>query len=106
MALVKKTSSIRSFADLKDKRSCHYDITTHASFKNPICSLIHKRVIPVKGNLYESASAYFEKSCAPGAKMEGSWWNRNGTMPDSMCSLCKGKLRIFLQGHRKLRATV
>lgn len=105
VALTKKTSDVKKLGDLRDKKSCHYDVTTHATFKNPMCSLIYKKVIPEEGSVYESVAEYFKKSCVPGAQTRG-YWNKKGTVPDSLCSLCRGwytyKIRMFFAQYLNL----
>ena len=89
IALVKKTNTnINRYQDMSQRKSCHSGVDDTATFKSPMCSLIHAGVVPKVGNVYESAGEFFKKSCVPGVK---DWkHNPNRTNPDSLCALCKG----------------
>lgn len=93
IALVKNsTDEIKSFNDMANKKSCHSGMDTMASFKTPMCSLIHKKIVPKAGNVFESAAEFFKESCVPGVLHVN--FNPNMTTPDSLCKLCKGMLNI------------
>ena len=85
----KDNSDINSFLDMAQKKSCHYGMDTMASFKTPMCSLIHDGVVPKVGNVFDSAGEFFKESCVPGVQHAN--YNSNMTNPDSLCRLCKGK---------------
>ncbi|XP_068723364.1 major yolk protein-like [Montipora capricornis] len=84
----KDNSDINSFLDMAQKKSCHYGMDTMASFKTPMCSLIHDGVVPKVGNVFDSAGEFFKESCVPGVQHVN--YNPNMTNPDSLCRLCKG----------------
>ncbi|KAJ7337263.1 antigen p97 (melanoma associated) [Desmophyllum pertusum] len=89
IVLVKKTNrDVNNFQDMSQRKSCHSGVDTQATFKSPICSLIHEGVIPRAGNVYESAGEFFQESCVPGVQHEK--YNPNMTNPESLCKLCKG----------------
>ena len=94
IALVKKsTDKINNFKDMSQKRSCHSGMDSMASFKTPMCSLIHKGIVPeVGGNIFERAAEFFKESCVPGVLHAN--FNPNMTTPDSLCKLCQGMSNI------------
>lgn len=55
-----------TFAELRDKTTCHAGIDMPASFADPVCNLIKEGVIPVTGNHIESFSDFVQESCVPG----------------------------------------
>lgn len=90
VALVKKTDlNISNFTSLYRSKSCHGSVDQPALFKNPVCSLIYKDVIPKVGNVYESAGEFFKSSCVPG--VQSQVYNPNMTNPESLCGICQGE---------------
>nr|AAK57983.1 vitellogenin [Pseudocentrotus depressus] len=76
-----------TFAELRDKTTCHAGIDMPASFADPVCNLIKEGVIPVTGNHIESFSDFVQESCVPGVL--NKTYNKNGTYPLSLVTLCE-----------------
>lgn len=103
IVLVKKTNrDVNNFQDMSQRKSCHSGVDTQATFKSPICSLIHEGVVPRAGNVYESAGEFFQESCVPGVQHEK--YNPNMTNPESLCKLCKGMFKYFIAVYLRMRA--
>ncbi|NP_001161583.1 major yolk protein precursor [Saccoglossus kowalevskii] len=89
IAVVPKSSPINQWSDLENKKSCHAGVDYTSSWTAPMCSMIHKNVIPHQGNMVESAAQYFKKSCVPGVL---DWnYDINGTNPETLCEICGGR---------------
>ncbi|XP_076250329.1 transferrin 1 [Rhynchophorus ferrugineus] len=91
VAVVKKSSSINSFEDLKGKKSCHTGIGRTAGYNAPLYTLVSKGLIKKTECPYPSAlSHFFSASCLPGSK--DNRHNLQSEVSDKLCSLCAGDL--------------
>eukprot|EP01135_Chromosphaera_perkinsii_P008551 Nk52_evm17s1400 gene=Nk52_evmTU17s1400 len=90
-AWVRKGSGIKTFADLKGKRSCHTGFLKSAGMFMPVSYALNEKVFEVVGDvnapvdacnspLKSTVEAFFSKSCAVGSK--------KGEV--SICSGCSG----------------
>lgn len=91
VAVVKRTSNIRSLRDLRMKNSCHTGMGRTAGYNVPIAALIFSRVMTpdCRGELY-TVSRFFNSSCIPGS------WTASSLLDDelkaqvpNLCALCK-----------------
>ncbi|XP_022906419.1 transferrin [Onthophagus taurus] len=89
VAVVKKNSLYKSFADLKGAKSCHTGYARTAGYNAPLYTLIKLDLIKKTSCPYPKALAdYFSGSCLPGAKNPSL--KLNGEIADKLCSLCIG----------------
>lgn len=91
VAVVKKNSAIKSFQDLKGKKSCHSEYNNFASYRAPLYALIKAGLIKKSNCPYNKAlSEFFSGSCAPGIKSPEYEVDKN--VKDKMCSQCVGNM--------------
>ncbi|XP_050308566.1 transferrin [Anthonomus grandis grandis] len=92
VAVVKKDSSIRSFEDLRGKKSCHTGIGRTAGYNAPLFTLVTKGLIKEGECPYPKALANFftAGSCLPGAKEDRL--KLDVAVSEKLCSLCAGDL--------------
>ncbi|XP_065062661.1 melanotransferrin-like isoform X1 [Rhopilema esculentum] len=89
IAMVKNTSSALNINNLKGKRSCHTGVLKNAGWVMPVGTLMSKGLMKcVNDNQYASVAAFFNASCAPGAK--DPKYNPEKAGADNLCSLCTG----------------
>lgn len=72
-AYVLNNSTIRTFADLQGKKSCHTGFSKSAGMYAPIGFGVQNGFIQTKGTLLETVASFFEASCAA----------------PEMCDICK-----------------
>ncbi|XP_076036102.1 uncharacterized protein LOC143022049 [Oratosquilla oratoria] len=89
VAVVRKSSEIRSFKDLNGTKSCHTGIGKTSGWKMPVTELIRQRLIdPKKCDFVTSMAEFFSGgSCLPGAKLKK--YNPNFSYVDRLCKHCK-----------------
>ncbi|CAG9769306.1 unnamed protein product [Ceutorhynchus assimilis] len=92
VAVVRKDSEIRSFEDLRGKKSCHTGIGRTAGYNAPLYTLVSKGLIKQGDCPYPKAlSDFFSAgSCLPGAKNEK--YGLDAPISEKLCSLCAGDL--------------
>lgn len=90
VAVVKKSSKINNFADLRGTKSCHTGYGRTAGYVNPIFTLLEKNLIDKKNCPYPKAlSEFFSSSCLPGASKLGL----SEAQSQKLCHLCIGDRR-------------
>jgi melanoma-associated antigen p97 len=89
VAVVKKGSKFKSFADLKGAKSCHTGIGRTAGYNAPLYTLIKQNLIEKSKCPYPKALAdFFSASCLPGAKDPKH--EIDATQSTKLCELCGG----------------
>lgn len=92
VAVVKKNSAIKSFEDLRGKKSCHSEYNNFASYRAPLYALIKAGLIKKVNCPYNKALSEFfaAGSCTPGVKL--AEYDVEKGVQDKMCSQCAGNL--------------
>jgi hypothetical protein len=91
VAVVKKNSAIKSFEDLRGKKSCHSEYNNFASYRAPLYALIKAGLIKKASCPYNKAlTEFFSGSCAPGITM--AEYEVDNSVQEKMCSQCVGNL--------------
>lgn len=92
MAVVKKSSSFQSIADLRGAKSCHTGYGRTAGWNVPLYTLLSKGLVSKDSCPYTSAlSTFFSGgSCVPGALAAEN--NPDSQNPESLCARCAGNL--------------
>jgi melanoma-associated antigen p97 len=91
VAVVKKNSAIKSFEDLRGKKSCHSEYNNFASYRAPLYALIKAGLIKKASCPYNKAlTEFFSGSCAPGITM--AEYEVDSSVQEKMCSQCVGNL--------------
>ncbi|CAH0552540.1 unnamed protein product [Brassicogethes aeneus] len=90
VAVVKRNSSYKSFADLKGAKSCHTGLGRTAGYNAPLYTLLKLNLIKNDECPYPKAlSDYFSGgSCLPGSK--DPRFKLPGDVSEKLCTLCGG----------------
>ncbi|GLH05113.1 Transferrin [Gryllus bimaculatus] len=92
VAVVKKSSSMRTLTDLRGKKSCHTGYGRTAGWNVPVYALLRAGLLPSGTCPYAKAVGEFFSggSCVPGALSSEN--NPAGLNPQRLCDLCAGDL--------------
>lgn len=92
VAVVKKSSSYKSFADLRGVKSCHTGIGRTAGYNAPLYILLKLNLLKLSDCPQPKALSEFFSggSCLPGSKE--SKYNLADAVSEKLCSLCGGNV--------------